>query len=203
MLSLKGPTPQVKLEETRIRVLSLERHILETLGFDFRQNSPQYYVMKMSKDLKVSREVAKVAWTISIDAFARTIYLHVPAHTVALACIILAVKLFKDESLFPLDSSRFYSTRYKTNVILLELLDLYIEKSSHVLELPKHPDFDSFLEICLAFRANINEAVSNYQKNHSDAFQRSLSVDNTGDLTIRAGKISDEGAVRYVLGWDK
>lgn len=208
VFSLKGGLlpAAAKLEETRIRVLSLERHILETLGFDFRQNSPQYYVIKMSKDLSLSRSVAKVAWSISTDAFATNIYLHVPAHTVALACIILAAKLRKDDSLFPLDSSRFYSTRYKTNIALLEILDLYIDKPVPMpagFQLSRDPDFSNYMGTFLDFRADINKAVSNYQSSHFESFNRDLSVEQLRDLAIRTGKLSDEGTVRYILGWEK
>lgn len=201
--SLKGSLPVSKLEDTRIHVLSLERHILETLGFDFRQTSPQYYVIKMCKDLKIPRVVAKVAWTISTDAFATKIYLYIPSHTVALACIIMAAKLSKDDSLFPLDSSRFYSTRYKTNSALLELLDLYIDRNSPMLQLPSHPSFKDYMETFFEFRTDINRAVSNYQNAHPESFDQDFPEEVIRDLAIRTGKLSDEGTVRYILDWEK
>lgn len=205
VLSLReGPMlPVAKLEETRLHVLSLERHVLETLGFDFRQSSSQYYVIKICKDLKIPRWVAKIAWTISTDAFATNIYLHVPAHTAALACIIMAAKLTGDESLFPLDSSRFYSTRVKVNMALLVLLDLYIDKCGPALQLPRHPDFEEYNRTCLDFRVDIDRAVGKYQDAHPEWFQYDLPADQIRDLAIRTGKLSDEGTVRYMLNWEK
>lgn len=197
-------TPTNSLEETRLHVLGLERHVLETLGFDFRQNSPQYYVIKICKDLKLSRPVAEIAWTISTDAFASTVYLIIPAHTAALACIILAAKLKRDTSLFPLDSSRFYSTRYKTNAALLQLLDLYTEPSRRSqVRLGRHAEFEDFLETCFRFREDIDRAVSGYERGNSQIFEQDLFADQIRDLGVPTGKLSDEGTVRYILDWEK
>lgn len=188
-----------RLEESRLQVLGLERHILETMGFDFRQNSAQYYVIKICKDLGLARAVAQVAWAISTDAFYCTVYLTVPAHTAALACIVLAAKLQRDTSLFPLDSTRFHSARYKTNVALLQLLMLYTEPEYAQyarLQLVKHASFNEFSDICYQFRADIDRAVSTFETAHAAKFTEKTTE---RELALRASKLSDEGTVRYVL----
>lgn len=187
-----------KLEEIRIHVLHLERAVLETLGFDFRQTSPQYYVIKISKDLRLKKEVAKLAWDISIDAFSSLVYLYIPTHTVALASIVLAAKLSKDESIFPLNSESFESTRYKTNLALLEFLELYLNRPSNILRLVADEKYkDVYYDIFVPFKDDISRAIENFQISHR--------VDKNGrssELAIRSSKLSNDGAVRYVLGWD-
>lgn len=187
-----------KLEEIRMHVLHIERAVLETLGFDFRQTSPQYYVIKISKELNLKKEVAKLAWDISIDAFSSLVYLYIPSHTVALACIILASKLSGDESIFPLNSESFESTRYKTNLALLEFIDLYLNRPANTLRLVIDEKYkEIYYDTLLVFKDDISRAVENFQMSHN--------VDKNGrssELAIRSTKLSNDGAVRYVLGWD-
>lgn len=82
-----------QLEEVRKQVLSLERQILETIGFDFRIRHPQPYVIKFAKEMEISREDALIAWNITTDSYLTDAALRFPCHVVALASLLLATKL--------------------------------------------------------------------------------------------------------------
>ncbi|KAK9448588.1 cyclin-like protein [Limtongia smithiae] len=91
------------IEEQRRRLIPLERHVLETMSFDFRMGHPQKYLIKFAKALDVPVDVAEVAWTISVDSYKSTVHLTCTSHAIALACIYIGIGLSdQDNSSQPL-----------------------------------------------------------------------------------------------------
>ncbi|KAF8606775.1 cyclin-like protein, partial [Ceratobasidium sp. AG-I] len=81
------------LEADRHRLIAIERLILETICFNFRVKLPFAYVIKICRELHASKELAKLAWRLSIDSNRTLVPLQYPPHTIALGCIYLAALL--------------------------------------------------------------------------------------------------------------
>ncbi|QRW20180.1 CTD kinase subunit beta [Rhizoctonia solani] len=84
---------QAALEADRHRLISIERLILETICFNFRVRLPFSYVIKMCREFHASKDLAKLAWRLSIDSNRTLVPLQFPPHTIALGCIYLAALL--------------------------------------------------------------------------------------------------------------
>ncbi|KAI0689053.1 cyclin-like protein [Cytidiella melzeri] len=81
------------VEHDRQRLLAVERLMLETICFNFTSRMPFPYVIKISRGLKVSKKVSKLAWRLAIDSFRTLVNLMFPPHVVAIACVYLAARL--------------------------------------------------------------------------------------------------------------
>ncbi|PVF94646.1 cyclin-like protein [Serendipita vermifera] len=79
--------------EDRRKLLTIERLILETICFNFTVQMAFPYVIKFSKELHVSKELAKLAWRLCADSHRTVVGLEYPPHAVGLACIYLACLL--------------------------------------------------------------------------------------------------------------
>lgn len=147
----------------------------------------------------VDREVARVAWIISVDGLITDLYLEIPSHTIAFACLILACKILGDTRTFPIDPVRYCSTRYKVNIVLTALCDLYLESGCKLLELRNHPDYNShFTRRFSSTRAVTVKETAQYRgKRPNGVFDSKRAVHQ------RDAKMSHAGAVRYVLEWER
>jgi len=92
------------LETDRHRLISIERLILETICFNFRVKLPFAYVIKLCRELHASKELAKLAWRLSIDSNRTLVPLQYPPHTIALGCIYLAALLMSADPNAPATS---------------------------------------------------------------------------------------------------
>ncbi|VVT43720.1 uncharacterized protein SAPINGB_P000115 [Magnusiomyces paraingens] len=191
-------TPEQQKDKKTL-IINIEREIFETIGFDFRRTSVQYYLIKISKDVdKVHKEVARVAWIISVDALLSNVYLMIPSHTIAFACIILACKILNDTSTFPIDSVVYCSTRYKVNFAIRELCELYLGLDCKLLELPYHPEYSYFVKRISTAKNTVMKEMATYRNRKTHAvFESNRSVQ------LRSNKFSHIGAVRYVLEWER
>jgi CTD kinase subunit beta len=182
------------LDEARSQAVALERQILETVGFDFRIRYPHMYVVKICKERKIDRAVASMAWTIASDSYVTDAVLKIPPHTVALACIILAAKL-KDVNIFPVDSDALESPRLNVNVALIDLLDFYIENHRETPLFKEYGDVE--MESFLSLREKVGKEMS------ARASSLPCGDDINPAVEVRDPRLSDKGAVRYVLEWEK
>ncbi|KAG8764030.1 hypothetical protein FRC12_008329 [Ceratobasidium sp. 428] len=98
------------LEGDRHRLIAIERLILETICFNFRVKLPFAYVIKLCRELHASKELAKLAWRLSIDSNRTLVPLQYPPHTIALGCIYLAALLMSADPNAPATSPS-YDTR--------------------------------------------------------------------------------------------
>ncbi|KAG5440289.1 hypothetical protein PCANB_001859 [Pneumocystis canis] len=78
------------IEEQKKRIIGLERMVLETSCFDFRQRHPQPYIIKFARHLKLSKEIAQKAWDISVDSYKTFLPLKFTPHCIALMALVLA-----------------------------------------------------------------------------------------------------------------
>jgi CTD kinase subunit beta len=75
-------------------ILALERQMLESAGFDFRNRYPQKVMVKMARALGFDRNnVAKTAWNLTVDLYRTFAPLKQSTPTMAIACLELAARL--------------------------------------------------------------------------------------------------------------
>ncbi|KAL7415299.1 cyclin-like protein [Mrakia frigida] len=101
----EGDIDPALLEQDRLKLLSIERLLLETVCFNFKVHMPFSYVVKFAKALGASKQVAQSAWRISVDSNRTLAPLLHPPHTVALASIYLASLLGSLTSQLPAPDS--------------------------------------------------------------------------------------------------
>jgi CTD kinase subunit beta len=81
------------LEEVSKRVIGMERTILETSSFDFRNRHAQPFLVKFCRRYKVERRLAHRAWEIAIDVYRTLAPLKATPHALALAALETACRL--------------------------------------------------------------------------------------------------------------
>jgi CTD kinase subunit beta len=102
--NLKLPIPEhlspddPRFESHSKLIIGLERLMLESASFDFRNRHPQKLVVKMTRAAGMRKEVeAKTAWNICIDLYRTFAPLKQTTSTMAIACIELAARLHELE----------------------------------------------------------------------------------------------------------
>jgi CTD kinase subunit beta len=197
-----------QVEEVKSQVLGLERQILETLGFDFRITHPHSYVIKLSKSLGLSQKTASMAWKMATDLCMTQVSMKAPAHSAALACVLLAERLQAGQRLEEgvrdhhrhIVSTRSIDDRdiralcraKDVNIALLDLLDFYI----HYLNFSQLGKQIHEVSKFMTIRISVNQELS---KDGISVERRTKS----NDLALRDARISDKGTVRYILDWEK
>lgn len=112
-------------------IIGLERLMLESAGFDFRNRYPQKLMVKLARALRFhANSEAKTTWNLSIDSYRTFAPLKQSTPTLAIACLELAARLHgSDVSKFvdagPVRYEKWATTRAEVMETLLDLLDLY------------------------------------------------------------------------------
>jgi CTD kinase subunit beta len=112
-------------------IIGLERLMLESAGFDFRNRYPQKVMLKLARALKYDANTeAKTAWNVSIDLYRTFAPLKQSTPTVAIACLELAARLHgKDTAKLvdagPIRYSKWATSRAEIMETLQDLIDLY------------------------------------------------------------------------------
>jgi CTD kinase subunit beta len=81
------------LEETSKRVIGMERTILETSSFDFRNRHAQPFLVKFCRRYQVGSALAHRAWEVAIDVYRTLAPLRATPHALALAALETACRL--------------------------------------------------------------------------------------------------------------
>lgn len=192
-----------QIEEVKSQVLGLEREILETLGFDFRITHAHNYVIKLAKSIGLSQKVAFMAWKMATDLCMTHVVIKTPAHSAALACILLANRLQSED--YSKDSQGIFHVRdiddkeiralcrvKDVNIALLDLLDFYI----HYLNVSQLGKLVHEVSKFMSIRISVNQEMAK----DGVSVERRTKVN---DLKLRDGQISDKGTVRYILDWQR
>ncbi|KAF2024649.1 cyclin-like protein [Setomelanomma holmii] len=112
-------------------IIGLERLMLESAGFDFRNRYPQKLMVKVGRALRFDQNnVAKTAWNLSIDMYRTFAPLKQSTPTLAIACLELAARLHEMDATTLVDTgiirySKWATSRAAVMETLLDLLDLY------------------------------------------------------------------------------
>lgn len=120
--------------------IGLERHILETIGFDFRVQYPQKLLIKMVREIYPpnnlqkrgeGRKFLRIAYDMSIDLHKTFAPLKQTTFTLVLAIIELTARLMTDISIDPIkrlqQSAAAYVDRHCVIETMLDLMDLYTQ----------------------------------------------------------------------------
>ncbi|KAF1937372.1 cyclin-like protein [Clathrospora elynae] len=117
-------------------IIGLERLMLESASFDFRNRYPQKLMVKLARALKfdANRE-AKTTWNLSIDLYKTFAPLKQSSPTMAIACLELAARLHGKDTARFVDAglvryNKWATSRAEVMETLLDLLDLYTHHRS-------------------------------------------------------------------------
>ncbi|KAH8880265.1 cyclin-like protein [Thozetella sp. PMI_491] len=110
--------------------IGLERHILETIGFDFRVQYPQKLLSKMVRKLfpaSAAKEFQKLAYDMSIDLFKTFAPIKQSTFTMVLGIIELTALISGagEDVVRGLDPAAYHTDRACVTETMLDLLDLY------------------------------------------------------------------------------
>ncbi|EER28813.1 RNA polymerase II C-terminal domain kinase beta subunit [Coccidioides posadasii str. Silveira] len=138
-------------------IIGLERLMLESSGFDFRNRHPQKVLLKFIRQrcLRKDSKVAKLAYMISLDLYRTFAPLKQTSTTMAFACLELAGRLLDDPlEDIDLDSEyeRWQTSRAEVMETILDLLELY---THHRNSTSIGPDFS--LDTLLNIRIPLNQ----------------------------------------------
>ncbi|KTW32012.1 uncharacterized protein T551_00694 [Pneumocystis jirovecii RU7] len=178
------------IEEQKKRIIGLERMVLETSCFDFRQRHPQPYIIKFARHLKrISKEIARKAWDISIDSYKTFSPLKFPPHCIALMALVLSSILL--EQPFE-DAYEKFMVKKETLIkdALCDILDLYIHHR-HVTIVGHDTDVSKFMIIQIS--------LNKFHKSSEISLKDTTTNVEFSALPFRIGIISDKGTVRFIL----
>ncbi|KAJ4289195.1 RNA polymerase II C-terminal domain kinase beta subunit [Kalmusia sp. IMI 367209] len=142
-------------------ILGLERLMLESAGFDFRNRYPQKLMVKMARTLGFdTNNEAKTMWNLSIDMYRTFTPLKQTTATMAIACVELAARLHEMDTSKVIDVGvcryrRWETSRAEIMETLLDLLDLYTHHRINTAVGPLYP-----LETFINIRITLNNEAS-------------------------------------------
>lgn len=161
--NLKNPdhptTPDDKMFEqpTKI-VIGLERHILQTVGFDFRVRHPQKYLIKVVRKLfpeELGKQILAVAYPMCTDMYKTFAPIKQATFTMVMAIVELTARLTGHQSfLKDVDLATYHTDRGSVVETMLDLLDLYAQFLRQT-KVGMRFDLDTFIQV----KIKINQEV--------------------------------------------
>ncbi|KAL2262718.1 hypothetical protein VTK26DRAFT_307 [Humicola hyalothermophila] len=223
-------TPDDKAFESMSRfTVGLERHILETIGFDFRVQYPQKLLVKMvrrmfpredSSNEEEGRKFLRVAYDMSIDLYKTFAPVKQTTFTLVLAVLELTALLMgtaTDRTKCFKATGEWHTERACILETILDLLDLYTQfpkstKIGHRFDLTKLMDV----------KINLNNLISKekYQRYHGWCDRCAPNVDTRsatpasatspatnpslpGSGSVKRKRAASEGTQRFVFDADE
>ncbi|KAL1955007.1 hypothetical protein VTO42DRAFT_360 [Malbranchea cinnamomea] len=154
--NLKAPpseqlSPDDPLFESHSRsIIGLERLMLESSGFDFRNRHPQKLLIKFMKFYGLSKQskTTITAYSMSLDMYRTFAPLKQTTSAMAFACLELASRLLDDSTvqIKPEHYDDWSTTRADVMETMLDLLELYTHHRFSTTIGPEYP-LERFLEI--------------------------------------------------------
>lgn len=149
-------------------IIGLERHILETIGFDFRARYPQKVLVKMVRYLyhpDIARDVISMAYEISIDMYKTFSPIKASTFTMVLAVVELTALLGdRDvEKMRSLDLDRYHTTRRSILEVMLDLLDLYTQFSKHT-DVGMKFELSKFIDIKIKLNQEVDDSEGSLRR---------------------------------------
>ncbi len=74
-------------------VIGLERLMLESSGFDYRNRYPQKYIFKIGRKMEVDKEAIKIAYNMMLDLYRTFSPLKLTSSAMSISCLELAQRL--------------------------------------------------------------------------------------------------------------
>lgn len=82
-------SPQ-EIEKQKKLIIDIEQRLLETIGFNFHYVQPHKFLIKFAKKINVSKETARLAWSILENSYKCPLSVQFPPHIIASACLLIA-----------------------------------------------------------------------------------------------------------------
>ena len=135
--------------------------MLEASGFDFRVRYPQKHIIKLAKDAKIDKDVAKVAFEVMVDLCKTFAPLKQTCATMSFACIEFATLILeKQQENIRGEGSPSYekwcTTRAEIMETLLDLLDLYTHFQKSSIVGPSY-NIEKFIQLKIKLNQEIEE----------------------------------------------
>lgn len=142
-------------------IIGLERHILETIGFDFRARYPQKILIKMVRRLfreDDARDFIPMAYDMSIDMYKTFSPIKASSFTMVLAILELTALLNERgiDRIRSLDLDKYHTNRSSILEVILDLLDLYTQFSKYT-KVGMKFELSNFIDI----KIKLNQEVDN------------------------------------------
>jgi CTD kinase subunit beta len=156
-----APADQLSADDPHFEGLSkyiivLERNMLESNSFDFRNRHPQKLVIKLVKARNLSRDpVGRTAYNLCMDLYRTFAPLKQTTPTMAIACVELAVRIHNlDPSVVAngnrgINYKKWTTSRAEVMETMLDLLDLYTNYQ-HQTKIGSQYTIETFIEIRIA-----------------------------------------------------
>ncbi|KAK9367635.1 cyclin-like protein [Lipomyces kononenkoae] len=176
------------IEDQRRRLISLERHVLETISFDFRVKHPQPYIVKFAKRLRCPVSMAETAWQIALDSYRTILPLKSTPHAIALGCLYIAACLLEVD-ISVIKPEQFCVPLREFENVVLEMLEFYIDWLPQTTLFARYTDPATFMSM----RIDLNKRLGKYIEQRAPGTH----------LQLRDYAMSDKGTVRYVLNWER
>lgn len=151
-------------EEQSRSVIELERLILETIKFNFRDHNAHELLIKTARQLESSQELCERAWTIMTELYRTFAPLKHTSLTLSLAALELAAELDSNpdvslqliEKMDNLKLDDIFPSRGDVMEVVLDALDHYTGHTSMSILGPRYP-LDKFLQIRLRLNKECQE----------------------------------------------
>ncbi|KAH6629598.1 cyclin-like protein [Boeremia exigua] len=161
-----GPGEALSSDDPRFdmhskQIIGLERLMLESAGFDFRNRYPQKLMVKLARALEFDQNnEGKTAWDLSVDLYKTFAPLKQSSPTLSIACLELAARLHERDAEALVDRgacryAKWGTSRGEVMETLLDLLDLYTHHRSATSIGPLYP-----LETFINIRITLNTEAS-------------------------------------------
>lgn len=212
-------------------IIGLERHILETIGFDFRVRYPQKLLVKAVRqfvDAKEAKDFYSLAYDMSIDVYKTFAPIKQSTFTLVVAILELTSLLTKighDRIKKAAKDPQWHTERVAVVETMLDLLDLYTL-------FPKHTKVGTTIEmnVMMETKIRLNEAVGRHasltrfenwcpaceqEDKEKDATNNRVTPRTPGSATspatttsagassFKKGGRSQDGTVRFVFDADE
>ncbi|KAF2136310.1 uncharacterized protein K452DRAFT_237700 [Aplosporella prunicola CBS 121167] len=144
-----------QLEQPSKVIIGLERLMLESAGFDFRNRHPQKLVIKLVKACGFAKEnVGRTAYSMSLDLYRTFAPLKQTTPAMAIACVELSARLCRANMTLVtgeqgIDYARWHVSRAEVMETMMDLLDLYTHHRPNSLIGPSY-SLDTFINVRLA-----------------------------------------------------
>jgi CTD kinase subunit beta len=146
-------------------------------------------------DFQVPKEIALQAWNIALDGYRTLAPLKHPPHILALAYIQLACLLHSHP--LNIQYSTYLATSHAVNLVLIDLLDLYIHHLTKT-RVGQYYPLNQFMNLQIGIRREVSAAGGNEEEGVGDGFSAEREVPKARDPTA-----GDRGTVRFILDWDR
>lgn len=149
-------------------IIGLERHILETIGFDFRVRYPQKMLIKMVRRLfktDEARAFIPMAYDMSIDMYKTFSPIKASTSTMVLAIIELTALLNDGdaERIRSLDLEKYHTNRSSVAEVMLDLLDLYTQAGKQT-KVGMKFELSKFIDIKIKLNKEVDNSTGSLRR---------------------------------------